>query len=129
MDYKFSFEKLEVWQVARALASEIYKLTESYPKSELYGLTSQSRRAVISVSSNIAEGTSRQSFTEQARFTEIAYGSLSELLSQLFIAYDLEYISEETLSYFKMKVGNISKKISSLRNSQIQRTSINPKNT
>ena len=64
---KFSFEKLDVWQLSRKLTVKVYKISKEFPEEEKYGLTSQIRRAVISVSSNIAEGTSRQSGIEQAR--------------------------------------------------------------
>ena len=81
----YSFEKLIVWQKSRKLAVLIYKITLVFPKEELFGLTSQMRRCSISIPSNIAEGSGRQTSKEKARFTEIAYSSALELLNQLMI--------------------------------------------
>ena len=72
----YSFEKLDVWQKSRALIKGIYRLTESFPSDEKFGLTNQLRRAGVSVASNLAEGTSRASGRDQARFTQLSYGSL-----------------------------------------------------
>lgn len=77
--YQFSFEKLEVWQMARKLAVRIYKQTQSFPNEEKYGLTSQIRRSALSIGSNIAEGSTRASAKDQAHFTTVAYGSLMEV--------------------------------------------------
>jgi four helix bundle protein len=68
----YSFEKLIVWQKSRKLAAVIYKMTREFPKEEIFGISSQMRRCSISISSNIAEGSGRQTFKEKARFTEIA---------------------------------------------------------
>jgi four helix bundle protein len=81
-----SFKELTVWQKARDLAVEVYKLTEEFPQSEIYGLTSQMRRAVISISSNIAESYHRFHAKEKNQFLSIAFGSGSELESQIEIA-------------------------------------------
>jgi len=81
-----SFRELLVWQKTRDLCVEIYKITEKFPKSELFGLTSQMRRAAVSISSNIAEGYNRFHSGEKKQFINIAYGSGSELESQLEIA-------------------------------------------
>lgn len=81
-----SFKDLIVWQKARDLAAAIYKLTEQFPRSELYGLTNQMRRAVISISSNIAESYHRFHRKEKQQFLAIAFGSGSELESQIEVA-------------------------------------------
>lgn len=81
-----SFKDLLVWQKSRDLAVKIYRITENFPKSELYGLTSQMRRAVISISSNIAESYHRFHHKEKQQFLAIAFGSGSELESQIEIA-------------------------------------------
>ena len=81
-----SFKDLIVWQKSRDLAVKVYKLTENFPRSELYGLTSQMRRAVISISSNIAESYHRFHYKEKQQFLAIAFGSGSELESQIEIA-------------------------------------------
>ena len=90
----FSFEKLNVWQKSRQLSVAIYTLTKSFPDEERFGLISQMRRCAVSVSSNIAEGSGRHSSKDKARFTEISYSSLLELLNQLILSQDLELISE-----------------------------------
>ena len=90
----FSFEKLIAWQKSRELALLIFETTKQFPKDELFGLTSQMRRCSISISSNLAEGSGRNSFKDKARFTEIAYSSSLELLNQIILSFDFEYISE-----------------------------------
>ncbi|MDH3648534.1 MAG: four helix bundle protein [Saprospiraceae bacterium] len=84
-DYQYSFEKLEVWQLSVDLVQEIYTLTKVFPDEEKYDLVSQMRRAAISVSSNIAEGSTRLGSKDRARFTQLAYGSRIELLNQVII--------------------------------------------
>jgi four helix bundle protein len=82
----FNFEKLDVWNEAIAFADDVYRLTRTFPPDERFGLTSQIRRAAISISSNIAEGSSRASGNDFARFVEIAAGSLFEVVSQAQVA-------------------------------------------
>ena len=105
-----SFKDLIVWQKSRDLAVVIYKLTEQFPKSELYGLTSQMRRAVISISSNIAESYHRFHKKEKQQFLTIAFGSGSELESQIEIAKvlfpKLDYSEAENLVSEVMKILN-----------------------
>jgi len=79
----YAFEKLEVWQKSRSLVKKIYDVTSRFPIEEKYALTIQLRRASISVSSNIAEGSTRWGKRDKARFYEIAYGSLIEVMNQL----------------------------------------------
>ncbi|HEX4487040.1 MAG TPA: four helix bundle protein [Terriglobales bacterium] len=88
-----SYKDLIVWQKARVVAGEIYRATEPFPKSELYGLTSQMRRAAISVVSNIAEGQGRLTLGEFIHFLGQSRGSLLELETQMTIANDLNYLS------------------------------------
>ena len=91
--------KLDVWKLSIELVVEIYEITKKFPKEEIYGLTSQIRRCAISIPSNIAEGSARQSDRELIQFLYMALGSLSELETQLIIAKKLSYISTvETLS-------------------------------
>src|ERR1043166_6277322 len=78
----FNFEKLDVWQEAINFADLVYELTGAFPSDERFGITNQMRRAAVSISSNIAEGSSRVSRTDFARFVEIATGSLFEVVSQ-----------------------------------------------
>lgn len=95
----YSFEKLECWQQARKLAVWIYQVTNVFPGAERFGISAQMRRAAISIASNIAEGTSRKSFREQAYFTTVAYSSTIELLNDLIISHDLKFI--EKMNYRK----------------------------
>lgn len=120
----YSFEKLDVWQKARKLARDIYVVTQKFPDDEKFGLTSQLRRAAISICSNIAEGSSRNSYKDKARFTEIAYGSLTEVLNQLILAFDLSYLNEENYKILRLQLQEISSMLTALRKSQIQ--NINP---
>ena len=105
-----SFKDLIVWQKAKDLALLIYKATDRFPRSELYGLTSQMRRAVISISSNIAESYNRLHAKEKNQFLAVAYGSGSELESQLEIAKELypdrEYEKIEGLLWEVMRILN-----------------------
>ena len=89
------FRKLIVWQRAHQLALLIYALTEKFPKSEIYGLTSQVRRASVSVAANIAEGYGYGRKGQTGRFLDIAQGSLSEVEYFLILSLDLKYISQE----------------------------------
>jgi four helix bundle protein len=90
----FNFEKLDVWQEAIQFADLVYELTGNFPDEERFGLTNQMRRAAVSVSSNIAEGSSRVSRTDFARFVEIATGSLFEVVSQTTIALRRKIIAQ-----------------------------------
>jgi four helix bundle protein len=89
MSYTYSFEKLNVWQDARVLVKMIYQAASAFPESERYGLISQMQRASVSIASNIAEGSSRNTVKDKARFYEIAFGSLTELYCQVMLSYDL----------------------------------------
>ena len=119
MEYKFGFEKLEVWQSARQLVSAIYRITQNFPDSERFGLTNQLRRAANSVCANLAEGSTRISPKEQGYFTSIAYGSLIEVLSHLMIAADLLFMKEDELNQFREKIQPLSLKINNLRTKQL----------
>lgn len=90
----FSFEKLIAWQKSRELALEIFRITKLFPKDEMFGMTSQMRRCSVSIASNLAEGSGRNSMKDKARFSEIAFGSALELLNQLILSFDFEYIKE-----------------------------------
>ena len=114
---KFTFFDLRVYKRAKLLVRDIYSLMDKFPKYETYALSDQLRRAVISVPSNIAEGSGRISTKEKIHFLEIAYGSLTETLCQLDIARDLGYISDEEFDNEKDKVNVIGKQLSGLRSS------------
>ena len=118
-EFQFQFEKLNAWQEARKLVVDVYQLLELFPKTENYALCDQLRRAVVSVPSNIAEGTGRLAVKEQIHFLEIAYASLMEVYCQLQIAVDLGYITPEDLQIVKRKIFTTSKLISGLRASKV----------
>ena len=113
----YSFEKLKVWQEAKKLVVDVYHLLDSFPKFEKYALCDQIRRAIVSVPSNIAEGSGRRSLKEQIHFLEIAYGSLMETYNQLKIAIDLTYITEESVEAIKPSIDAVAKMINGLSNS------------
>lgn len=115
---KYSFENLEVWQRSRELVKNVYQITASFPDEEKFGLTSQLRRASISVSSNIAEGSTRWSKKDQSRFYEISFGSLMEILNQLILSTDLEFMKEDKLMYLRDKIDNISRMLNALYQSR-----------
>ena len=94
----YSYRDLIVWQKSIEMVIGVYKITDSFPKEELYGLTSQMRRAAISIPSNIAEGSRRGSRKDYRHFLLIAYGSGSELETQLEIAKRLDFVSEEEIT-------------------------------
>ncbi|MFG6386764.1 MAG: four helix bundle protein [Muribaculaceae bacterium] len=112
---KFTFEKLDVWQKARVLVKDVYRLSSKFPYDERFGLTNQLNRAVVSVPSNIAEGCGRPSYKERIHFLEIAYGSLMEAMTQIILASDLNYINIEELNQIRAKIIEIAKMINGLR--------------
>ena len=120
----YAFERLDVWQVSRAFVKEVYRLLAQFPDFEMYNLTNQIRRAAVSVSLNIAEGTSRNSLKEQSRFSEVAYGSLLEVYCSLLIAKDLGYIDENDLCGISVRIQELSNKLNALKQSQIRRSEI-----
>ncbi len=87
------YKEMEIWKEAVELVTDIYKITEEYPKNELFGIVSQIRRAAISIPSNIAEGSVKHSDKETLRFLDIALGSLAELDTQMLISQNLDFIS------------------------------------
>jgi four helix bundle protein len=111
----FQFERLVAWEKAKDLALYVYRLVAKFPQHEQYSLSSQIRRAVISVPSNIAEGSGRTSLKEKIHFLEIAFGSLTETYCQLLIALELGYISDDDLKAIKPLFKEISRLISGLR--------------
>ena len=116
MGYReFSFEGLEVYKAARVLVRDIYRLQQKFPKSETYALGDQIRRSASSVTSNIAEGSGRNSFKEKIHFIEIAYGSLMEAFSQLQIAQDLGYLTEQDIDTIRPSFVSVAKMLSGLK--------------
>jgi len=117
--FEYSFEKLEVWKESMKLVKMIYDVTKSFPISEKYGLTSQLRRATVSISSNLAEATSRISNKDKAHFTTLSFSSAMEVLNQILIAKELEFLSEEKYLEIRKKISKITNMLNSLRKSQI----------
>jgi four helix bundle protein len=109
-----NYKELKVWQKGRELVKFIYELTKNFPKEEVYALTSQVRRAVVSVPSNIAEGAGHFSSKEFSRFLEIAYASTCELDTQIILSFDLNFISEDELNKFNIYIEEIQKMLSGL---------------
>ena len=110
----YSFEKLNAWQEAKKLVVDVYQLLDSFHKFENYALCDQIRRSVVSVPSNIAEGSGRKSLKEQIHFLEIAYGSLMEVYNQLLIAVELAYITKESVDAIKPTIDAVAKMINGL---------------
>jgi four helix bundle protein len=115
----YPFDKLRVWQAARALIKSVYRTTRTFPRSEVYGLTSQTNRAAVSVAANLAEGSSRTSRKDQAHFSQIAYGSLMELACLLIVAVDLEILSPDQEAKLRAEIEAVSRQLNALRTSQI----------
>lgn len=112
-----SYKELLVWQKSYEFCLAIYNVTRSYPKEERYGLTSQIRRAAVSIPSNIAEGYGRKTTPDYIRSLYIAYGSSCELETQILLSGDLGYINRESLEELKDKVGEIERMLKALINS------------
>ena len=106
-----SFQDLNIWKEAHRLAIEIYKITNNFPKEEIYGLTPQLRRASVSIPSNIAEGMGRNTTKELLNFLYNARGSLSEVLYQLLLANDLKYIEESVYRNMDERYNGLGKGI------------------
>jgi len=112
--YQFYFEKLDVWQSARLLATAVYKITKEFPISELFGITSQIRRAATSISANVAEGMSRNTDKDKARFINQAYGSAIEVINFLIIANDLRILSSPDYIQLREHVEKITNQLNAL---------------
>mgnify|MGYP001610718026 FL=1 len=109
-----NYKELNVWQKAYQFCLEIYKITMSFPKEERYGLTSQIRRAAVSVPSNIAEGYGRKTTKEYIQALYIAYGSNCELETQIMLSGDLGYIKGENLERLQKDIGDIERMLKGL---------------
>lgn len=113
----FGYRKLVVYTKAKEIVKNVYRILRQCPKEEQYALCDQLRRSSVSITSNIAEGTSRYSVKDKVHFLEIAYGSLMEVMSQLEIANDLKYIDNEELKNIEVLVEEEARLISGLRRS------------
>lgn len=106
-----NFKNLSIWQRSRRFVKTIYLGTNDFPKDEMFGLTSQMRRAAISIPSNIAEGSGRRTNKDLSRFLDIAVGSTCEIETQLYLAFDLEYMSKEEAKILVDEIVEIRKMI------------------
>ena len=113
----FSFENLIVYQLSRSLVKDIYLIQNTFPKEERYALCDQVRRAAVSITANLAEGSGRQSIREKIHFIEIAFGSMTEVFCELQTACDLNYITTEQFDSLRPKFTEVAKMLSGLRNS------------
>ena len=117
--YKHSFEKLIVWQNSIDLVELIYSTVKSFPDDEKYGLVSQMKRCSVSISSNLAEGTSRITNKDKAHFSTIAFSSTMELLCKIIISHRLKFITEQQYHSLREEILRVSNKINALRKSQL----------
>jgi four helix bundle protein len=108
------FRNLDIWKAGIDLVKQIYNLTRGFPNSELYGLTNQMRRASVSLPSNIAEGASRKSNADFARFLEITLGSAFELETQLILSKELQYLKQEDFEKITDNLHSFQKQLNSL---------------
>lgn len=117
-----SFRDLRVWQLAMELVERVYRLTRSFPRNEIYGLTSQIQRAAVSVPSNIAEGHTREHTKEYLHHLSVAQASLAELETQLEIATRLKYVSSRDSEPIAERVGSLGRQLYALRNALLKRS-------
>ena len=115
MTKKFNYKDLDLYKSAKELVLSVYALLRKFPKEEQYALCDQLRRAVISIPSNLAEGSGRTSAKDQAHFFEMAFGSLMEVECQLDIAYDLGYMSHEELESLNEQIARVAAMLSGMR--------------
>lgn len=113
-----SFTQLNTWKKAHELVLKVYELTKSFPNDEVFGLSNQIRRAVVSITSNIAEGFSRHTYKEKVQFYSIALGSLTEVQNQLVIAKDLKYITKDQF----LSIAELSITVNKLLNGLIKKS-------
>ena len=123
----YAFENMKAWQEARKLVVEVYHLLDDFPKFENYALCDQIRRAIVSVPSNLAEGSGRMSIKEQLHFYEISYGSLMEAYNQLIIAADLKYIGDNNLKELEPQIDVVARMLNGLRSSLMTKLNDNSK--
>lgn len=118
---EFSFEKLVIWQKSRFLVKEVYRIVSAFPPQEKYALSDQLRRAVVSIASNIAEGTGRFSNKEKVHFCEIAYGSMMEVICQLTLAVDLGITTQKELDNLRPVFEELSRQLCAYHNTMLKK--------
>ena len=112
-----NFKKLIVWQKAREFVKDVYLISKKFPKEELFGFTSQIRRAAVSITLNIAEGSGRGTNMDFAHFLDIAFGSALEVEAHIILSLDLEFITDEEFNILNVKIQEIQKMIKKLTDS------------
>lgn len=112
-----SYKDLEVWNLSMTLVENIYEVTRSFPKEEIYGLTSQIRRAAVSIPTNIAEGSARKTPKDFAHFIVIAYGSCCELETLFAVTQRIKILKEKEVEKFNTQLASISRMLKALRKS------------
>lgn len=117
----YAFENLNAWKESRKLVILVYQLLDHFPHFEKYALCDQIRRSIVSVPSNLAEGSGRISIKEQLHFYEIAYGSLMEAYNQLILASDLNYIGENNLNDLQPQIDTVARMMNGLRSSLLKK--------
>lgn len=117
----FAYESLEIWKDSITYAKNIYKITVKFPQTEIYGLVNQLRRAVVSISANIAEGSGANSIKDKINYLDIATKSALEVTSELRIAFELEYIDQKTFDELYKAAEIIIRKIRAFKNSLKQK--------
>ena len=105
--HQYSFEKLDVWRKSKDLVKMVYGAVKTIPDEERFGMISQMKRAVLSIASNLAEGSARKTAKDQAHFTTMSYASLMELLNLAIVAYELNYFSEDCYKSIRQQVHEI----------------------
>lgn len=118
--HTYSFERLEVWKLAREVKKEMYLISMDFPKSEIYGLTSQIRRSAGSISANIAEGSGRAGIADRAHFVNLAYSSGMELLDHIITAKDLNYLDEKKYLNLRKKLDELLNKLNAFYRYQLK---------
>jgi four helix bundle protein len=112
--HTYYFEKLEVWQNSRELVKRVYTLTDDFPQKEVFGMTSQLRRAALSISANVAEGMSRKTNKDKMKFLNIAYSSGIEVLNFLILSVDLEFMKEQNYLELRERLEKITNQLGAL---------------
>lgn len=117
---QFYFERLEVWQESRSLVKDLYLITADFPVEEKFGVTSQLRRASLSICANIAEGSSRKSEKDKARFINMAFSSVIETLNFIILCNDLTFLDDERYIQLREKLEKITNQLNSLYNKMVK---------
>lgn len=121
----FSFENLIVWQRAHQFVLQVYKSTQNYPQDERFGLSSQFRRAAVSITANIAEGYKKLSKADKLRFFNIAQGNLEECRNYVILSYDLGYSDKETDEMMRNSIEEVSKLLNAYCGSIVENKAMN----